>query len=100
MTNHIKKSCGIQAKKNPTIIYEDNTTCIQQLKEGYIKNDRTKHIPPKFFAYTQELIKNNEIDVKYVNSSDNPADIFTKSLPTAIFRKHVNRIGMRHLHSM
>ena len=33
-----------------TIIYEDNTICIAQLKEGYIKGDRTKHISPNYFS--------------------------------------------------
>jgi hypothetical protein len=43
-------------KKNATVIYEDNTACIAQLKEGYIKGDRTKHISPKFF-FTHDLKK-------------------------------------------
>lgn len=100
MIHHIKSSCNLPIKKSPTILYEDNSACIQQLKEGYIKNDRTKHIPPKFFAYTQELMKKDEIDIQYVMSSKNSADLFTKALPTAAFRKHVHNIGMRHRHSM
>ena len=38
----------------PTTIYEDNAACIEQIKEGYIKGDRTKHISPNFF-FTHEL---------------------------------------------
>ncbi|KAM2185178.1 hypothetical protein ACFX1Q_030207 [Malus domestica] len=33
----------------PTTIFEDNAACIEQLKNGYIKGDNTKHIAPKFF---------------------------------------------------
>ncbi|KAI3791818.1 hypothetical protein L2E82_05681 [Cichorium intybus] len=99
MTQLILTSCGIDKDKSPTLIYEDNAACVAQMKEGYIKSDRTKHIPPKFFEYTQERIKNQQIELKYVQSSNNAADLFTKALPTKIFRKHVHGIGMRHLHN-
>ena len=85
MIHHIQKSCRIKTiKESPTVIYEDNTACIVQIKEGYIKGDRTKHILPKFFS-THELQKNGEIDVRQIRSNDNLADLFTKSLQTKIF---------------
>jgi hypothetical protein len=96
----ILSSCGLEENKSPTLIYEDNAACVSQMKEGYIKSDRTKHIPPRFFSYTQELIKGDQIEMKYVQSSNNPADLLTKSLPKAIFKKHVHDIGMRHIHNM
>lgn len=37
----------------PTIIYEDNVTCIAQIKGGYIKGYRTQHITITFFHTTQ-----------------------------------------------
>ncbi|CAA7025795.1 unnamed protein product [Microthlaspi erraticum] len=77
-------------EKEPTKIFEDNSACVTQLKEGYIKSDRTKHIPPRFFSYTQELQKNQEVDIEYIRSSDNAADLFTKALPTTVFKKHVH----------
>ena len=47
MIQHIKESCGLSSiKNNPTLLYEDNAACIAQIKGGYIKGDRTKHIPP------------------------------------------------------
>jgi ribonuclease HI len=100
MTQLILTSCGLDKEKVPTLIYEDNAACVSQMKEGYIKSDRTKHIPPKFFEYTQELIKTHQVEIKYVQSSNNAADLFTKALPTAIFRKHVHGIGMRHVNNM
>ena len=55
LVQHIQVSCGLSIRRiNATIIYENNTTCIAQLKEGYIKGDRTKHISPKFF-FTHDL---------------------------------------------
>ncbi|CAA7051169.1 unnamed protein product [Microthlaspi erraticum] len=66
LIQHIQEASGVSTKKEPTIIYEDNSACVTQLKEGYIKSDRTKHIPPRFFSYTQELEKNQEVDIQYV----------------------------------
>ena len=64
MIQHIRKSCGLSFIKNkPTVLYEDNATFIVQVKGGYIKGDRIKHILPKFF-YTHELQNNGEINVQ------------------------------------
>lgn len=74
--------CGFPLdKKIPTTIYEDNTACIDQLKGGYIKGDRTKHISPKIL-YTDDLQQNGHIDVQQIRSSDNLANLFNKALPT------------------
>ncbi|XP_060216469.1 secreted RxLR effector protein 161-like [Lycium barbarum] len=78
------------------ILYEDNTACIAQLKGGYIKGDRTKHISPKFF-FTHDLQQNGEIDVQQACSSDNLVDMFTKVLPTSTFVKLRYKIGMHRL---
>ena len=97
MIQHILDSSGLSPISNTTIsLYEDNTSCIAQLKGGYIKGDRTKHISPKFF-HTHELQNNGEIDIQQIRSSDNPAHLFTKALPAATFRKFLNQIGMRRL---
>nr|AQY61295.1 Pol [Coffea arabica] len=98
MTHYIRKNCGLSSGKEnpPTILYEDNAACIAQLKGGYIKGDRTKHISPKFF-FTHDLQKNSEIDVQQIRSDNNLADLFTKALPTATFEKLVKSIGMQRL---
>ncbi|GKA83284.1 hypothetical protein Tco_0804879 [Tanacetum coccineum] len=87
MSQLIVTSYGLNNEKSPTIIHEDNAACVAQMKEGYIKSDRTKHIPPRYFAYTQDLIKDNQIEMKYVQSSNNSADLFTKALPTLVFQE-------------
>ena len=92
---HIHNSCFLTPITNsPTIIYEDNAACVAQVRGGYIKGDRTKHISPKFF-YTHELQESRQIDVKQIQSINNLADLFTKSLPTSTFEKLVYGIGMR-----
>ncbi|XP_062080883.1 secreted RxLR effector protein 161-like [Humulus lupulus] len=75
---------------------EDNVACIAQLKGGYIKGDRTKHISPKLF-FTHDLQNSGDIDVHQIRSSDNLPDLFTKSLPTSTFEKMVHKIGMHRL---
>jgi len=54
-------------------------------------------MPTKFFSFNQELEKNKEINIQYIQSSDNAADLFTKAPPTITFRKLIHDIGMRHL---
>ncbi|GJT68913.1 secreted RxLR effector protein 161-like protein [Tanacetum coccineum] len=79
----------------PTVV-EDNASCIAQLKDEYIKGDITKHILPKFF-FTHDLQKSGDIIVQQIRSSDKLANLFTKALPTATFKKLVHGIGMRRL---
>ena len=97
MIQHIQESCGLPSiKDNSTTLFEDNVTCNAQIKASYIKGNRTKHISLKFF-YTHELQKSGEIDVPQICSSDNLADLFTKSLSTSIFKKLIHKIGMHKL---
>ena len=52
---HIQETCGLPfIRGNVTKLYEDNVACIAQIKRGSVKDDKTKHIFPKFF-YTHEL---------------------------------------------
>ena len=61
MIQYIQESCGLSSiKDNPTTFFEDNVACIAQIKGGYIKRARTKHISPKFF-YTHKLQKSGEL---------------------------------------
>ena len=97
MIQHIQEECGLESiKGSPTVLYEDNAACIAQSKERYIKGDRTKHISPKFFS-THDLQKDGLIDVCQIKSSDNLADLFTKSLPRKVFEQLSQKIGIRRL---
>jgi hypothetical protein len=55
-----------------------------------------KHISPKLF-YPHKLQESEEISILQIKYYDNHADLFTKSLPLAIFDKCVKDIGMRRL---
>ena len=98
--HHIRGSCGLSfSKEVPTTLYEDNVACIVQLKNGYIKGDRTKHISPKFF-FTHDLQKKGDITVQSIRLNNNLVDLFTKVLPTATFERLVHSIGMRRLRDL
>ena len=75
--------------QSPAIIYEDNPTYILRMHTLYIKSYITKHIAPKLFS-PHELQKNGEI-----NSLLTKTLIYLpKSLPSSLFHKYVNEIGM------
>ncbi|GKD78278.1 hypothetical protein Tco_1340899 [Tanacetum coccineum] len=100
VTQHIRESCGISSgQQSLTVVYEDNAACISQLKDAYIKGDKTKHILPKFF-FTHDLQKSGDIIVQKVRSSDNQADLFTKALPTTTFKKLVHGTRIRRFNDV
>ena len=59
---------------------------------------RSTFIPS--FSSPIELQQRGEIDVCQIHSCENPADLFTKALPTSSFEKLVNKIGMRKLRDL
>ena len=87
------------SKEVPTTLYKDNAACIVQLKNGYIKGDRTKYISPKFF-FTHDLQKKGDINVQSIHSTNNLADLFTKALSTTTFEMLVHSIRMRRLRDL
>jgi hypothetical protein len=93
LINHILGASGYEQITKPTPLFEDNAACIEQIKSGFIKGDRTKHIAPKFF-FTSEL-QGIDIDVTQVQSSENIADIFTKSLGKNKYWNSVPKLGLR-----
>jgi hypothetical protein len=93
---HVQNTCGLNMTSTPTIIYENNFACVAQIQMGYVKTSLTKQISPKFF-YLHELQKKGEIMITLTKISENLADLFTKSLPTSIFEKLVQVIGMRRM---
>ena len=61
----------------PSTLYEDNTVAIFILKKDQI-GQRTKHIDIKWH-HVRDMIKDGDLDVEYVRSDDNPADVMTKN---------------------
>ncbi|KAM3268039.1 hypothetical protein P3S67_032024 [Capsicum chacoense] len=94
MIHFIREKCGMKYGNLPTILYGDNASCITHLNRGFIKGDRMKHISSKLF-YIHELQENGDINMQQICSSENVADLFTKSSPITTFKKMVHKIGMQ-----
>jgi len=78
-------------QKNPTVIGEDNRTCVAWSEGSVGGSDRAKHIDlRKHFVH--EAVQANHIKLEPVRSSDNLADLFTKPLPRSCFESLRNRI--------
>ena len=67
---------------------------LRKLKEDILKVIELSTFRQKFF-YTHELQKDGEIDVQQIRSNDNLADLYTKALPSATFKKLFRQVGMR-----
>ena len=72
--------------KNPTRIWEDNTACISQSKNPTLKHYRTRHI--KLHShYLRDLVSRREVQLEYISTTDQLADILTKPLPPRDFQR-------------
>jgi hypothetical protein len=69
----------------PTIFYEDNTAALQ-LSVNPVAQQATKHIAVRFHKL-RELVATRVIDVTYVRTSEQLADILTKALGRVAHRR-------------
>ena len=67
----------------PIVLYEDNKSCIDML-HGKSRHSASKHINPKFH-YKKEKILLGIVEVRYVHTLDQVADMFTKALENKLF---------------
>ena len=70
----------------PAKIYEDNTSAIKLAENGRSNSSRTRHIAIRFF-FVSDRINSGEIVVEYMKTQDMIADILTKPLQGALFRR-------------
>jgi hypothetical protein len=66
-------------------IYVDNSLVIA-LTKNLVFHDRNKHIDTRFH-YLRDCITNKEVEVKYMKTQDQVANIFTKPLKYDVFIK-------------
>lgn len=100
MEEIVIQQCGIKTKDQPTTIFKDNSTCIIHMSSGFSKADRTKHISPHIFGYTQDLVKKGHLKIRLVELKHNIADMLTKAFPAYKHKKLVYATGMRTLQKL
>jgi hypothetical protein len=76
---------GFPAITSSTILWGDNQPAISSVGNKSSKS-RTKHIDVRL-KFCGEVVKKGILQIKYISSSDNIADIFTKPLSTTKFRE-------------
>lgn len=79
--------------QGPTMIYEDNTSCID-LAHNPENHNRTKHIDVKFH-YIRQLIENKEIELSWLETSKMVADTMTKPLGPSKFDDFKAQMGVK-----
>ena len=70
----------------------DNQGCIANLRNP-LYSKYTKHIAESFH-YAREAIAKGQVDIQYVESAKNKADIMTKPLAKPLFQVHRQSIGL------
>jgi hypothetical protein len=75
---------------SPVPIYCDNISA-NALAHNPVNHDRTKHIDLRFHRI-REFIIDGTVEIHYVSTLDNPADIFTKCVSGNVFKRLIGFI--------
>ena len=75
------------------VVFCDNISAVY-LSSNPVQHQRTKHVEIDLH-FVQEHIALGEAHVLHVPKSSQYADVFTKGLPTAIFKKFCSRLNIR-----
>ena len=75
----------------PAIIYQDNMSTIQLIKNGKSNSERTRYINIRYFFLT-DRIKSGDVIVTYMKTEDMIADILTKPIQGEPFRRLRNQL--------
>ena len=70
-------------EEGPTIIYCDNMSAIAMSKNP-VFHGRTKHIELRHH-FIRDLVQNGEIQLEFVNTKEQLADIMTKAVAAEFF---------------
>jgi dihydroorotase len=85
----------IEQEAQAITILMNNQSAIQ-LTRNPVFHDRTKHIDTRFH-YIRECVENGKVVVEHIGTTDQLADILTKSLGRSRFRELRARIGVINL---
>ena len=89
------KSVLMELKRTVTVpvpICGDNQGSIFTGSNAY-RDRRMKHIDIRYH-YIRELVEEKEVELFFIDGSDNPADLFTKNLGRTLFLKFRSQLGL------
>ena len=89
-SKYILRDLGLELK-SPTI-FCDNNSCLKWLKDR-MACKKSKHIDTAYH-FTRSLVERKEVKFTFCKSSDNVADMLTKSLPAPQFMKLRAKCGL------
>lgn len=78
--------------ENPTTLHCDNQGAIALAKDNKF-HARTKHIDIRYH-FIREAVEDGSINMQYIPTNENIADIFTKPLAKAKFERFVQMLGL------
>ena len=76
----------------PTTLHCDNQSCIK-LSVNPVFHDRSKHIEIPYH-YVRDMVERRVIQLEYISTSDQTADILNKALPKVKVDRFRNKLGM------
>jgi hypothetical protein len=86
------KTVGTKRTLEPQLIHCDSKGAIHLLNNAHLTRS-SKHINPTIH-WCREHIANNRLTFEYIRGNQNPADMFTKPLPSPAFRSYRDFIGV------
>nr|KAJ0203047.1 hypothetical protein LSAT_V11C500252350 [Lactuca sativa] len=85
-----QRDYGLSMKKIP--LYCDSESAIR-ICHNPVQHSKTKHIALRY-NFIKDHVEDGNVEVHFVRSVDQLADIFTKALPEATFNKILQGLGM------
>ena len=74
--------------RRPQVVYSDNQSAVFMAADSSAFR-RAKHFDVRYLFVLQHCGEGGRFSVEYVNTALNKADVLTKSMPLAVFRKFV-----------
>eukprot|EP00966_Prymnesium_polylepis_P243882 5640501-Prymnesium_polylepis.1 len=82
----------------PTVLYVDNQGA-EALAKDRTSCQRSRHIERRYLK-VREWVAHGEIRCCYIPTDQNPADLLTKSLELAAFRRHCDTLDGTAVHGV
>ena len=75
-----------------TVILCDNQSCIK-MTENHVFHDKSKHIEIRYH-YIRDMVQKGAINLQYVGTNEQVADVLTKSLSLVKFEYFWDKLGV------